>query len=168
MSRTIPLLAATAVVLLAIRPTAAITIDTVTVGNPGNANNSLNGLGAVGYSFSMGKFEVTQGQYAAFLNAVAASDPYGLYNSFMTSHVADRGISRSGASRNYHYFAINPNHPIADVTWGDAARFANWMANGQPTGLEDATTTERGSYTLDGAITDAALQLVQRNPARPG
>ena len=28
------------------------------------------------------------------------------------------------------------------VSWGDAARFCNWMHNGQKTGVEDSTTTE--------------------------
>jgi len=28
--------------------------------------------------------------------------------------------------------------------WGDAARFANWLTNGQPTGAEGIGTTETG------------------------
>ncbi len=39
--------------------------------------------------------------------------------------------------------------------WGDAARFANWLENGQPTGPEGTGTTETGSYTLNGAMTTA-------------
>ena len=30
----------------------------------------------------------------------------------------------------------SPNHPITYVSWGDAARFANWLHNGQPNGIE--------------------------------
>jgi hypothetical protein len=48
------------------------------------------------------------------------------------------------------------------VNWGDAARFANWH-NGQPTGEENANTTERGAYTLDGATTQSKLITVTRN-----
>jgi formylglycine-generating enzyme required for sulfatase activity len=57
----------------------------------------------------------------------------------------------------------SPNHPIVYITWGDAARFANWLNNDQPTGTEGPATTETGTYTLNGAITDAALNAVTRN-----
>jgi hypothetical protein len=49
------------------------------------------------------------------------------------------------------------------VSWGDAARFANWLTNGQPVGAEGNGTTETGSYTLNGATSIAALQAVTRN-----
>ena len=39
----------------------AITIETVPVGNPGNA-----GVGSVGYNFRIGKYEVTNAQYTEF------------------------------------------------------------------------------------------------------
>jgi hypothetical protein len=56
----------------------------------------------------------------------------------------------------------SPNHPITNVNWGDAARFANRLQNGQPTGAQDATTTEAGVYLLNGAVTHAALLAVSR------
>ena len=47
--------------------------------------------------------------------------------------------------------------PVFDVTWGDAARFCNWLQNGQPTsGTEGTGTTETGAYTFNGATTNAA------------
>jgi formylglycine-generating enzyme required for sulfatase activity len=42
-------------------------------------------------------------------------------------------------------------------------RFANWLHNGQPTGAEDATTTEDGAYTLNGATSRDALVAITRN-----
>jgi hypothetical protein len=50
----------------------AIAIDTVPIGNPGNANDSFTGnnYGGVAYNYSIGKYDVTVGQYTAFLNAV--------------------------------------------------------------------------------------------------
>jgi len=57
---------------------AAITIETVSVGNAGNAADTST-YGAVAYSYDIGKYEVTNTQYAAFLNAKAETDPNGLY-----------------------------------------------------------------------------------------
>jgi len=69
---------------------AEINIDFVTVGNAGNAGE-LSGEGAGGYGldaivggvdyvYQIGKYEVTNAQYTAFLNAVAKTDTYGLYS----------------------------------------------------------------------------------------
>ena len=61
---------------------AALAIETVVVGNPGNPGDPIEfqgTFGAVAYTYAIGKYEVTAGQYAAFLNAVAAIDPYALY-----------------------------------------------------------------------------------------
>ena len=142
----------------------AVTISTVPVGDPGNAADSTTGFGAVNYVYQIGKYDVTASQYAAFLNAVAATDTYDLYNSFMASDFPTVGISRSGSSGSYSYSVIgNGNVPIFDVTWGSSARFANWLHNGQPTGPEGPGTTETGAYTLNGATSTAALMAVTRN-----
>ena len=69
----------------------AVTIDMVTVGNPGNAPNVLvdkNGvptksIGAVDHVYQIAKYEVTAGQYTEFLNAVAKDDPHLLYSTSM-------------------------------------------------------------------------------------
>jgi formylglycine-generating enzyme required for sulfatase activity len=53
--------------------------------------------------------------------------------------------------------------PVRFVSWGDAVRFANWLHNGQPTGPQNANTTEDGAYTLNGAVTHTALSAVTRN-----
>ena len=38
--------------------------------------------------------------------------------------------------------------PVNFVSWADAARFANWLHNGQPSGDQTSNTTETGSYDL--------------------
>jgi formylglycine-generating enzyme required for sulfatase activity len=132
----------------------AVTIDLVPVGNPGNAADDT-GYGAVGYNYQIGKYEVTAGQYAEFLNAVAKTDQYGLYNPDMDSNPVGCQITRHGISGNYTYdFSGRPsgtesdwaNRPVNYVSWACAARFANWMTNGQPVGLQNTSTTEDGSY----------------------
>lgn len=142
----------------------AVMIEMVTVGNPGNAPAPVAGSpGQVNYVFQIGKYEITAGQYTAFLNAVASTDTYGLYNSSMTA-TAGCHIERDGTPGAYSYnvAADWANRPVNFVSWGDAARFANWMSNGQPHGNQDLNTTEDGSYYLNGATTDASLQSVTR------
>jgi hypothetical protein len=61
---------------------APITIATVPVGNPVNANDGT-GYGKVDYDYRIGTYEVTNTEYTAFLNAVDAggSNPNGIYTS---------------------------------------------------------------------------------------
>jgi formylglycine-generating enzyme len=154
------------------------TVPIVPIGgmaNPADVHGAL--YGAVGYEYRMGKYEVTAGQYCAFLNAVArniTTDTYGLYNASGLSNVAGCKIRRSGSAGNYSYLvdangdgiedADRINRPVNFVKFSAAMRFANWMANGQPTtlGMPDLTTTEDGSYYLNGANTVAALQSIVR------
>ena len=151
-----------------------ISVAMVTVGDPGNlADPTMTGLGgstffagAVNYVYQIGKYDVTASQYATFLNAVAATDTYGLYNSNMATGSAAAGIIQSGAAGSYVY-SVTPGHenfPVNYVSWGDSARFANWLQNGQPTEAEGTGTTETGAYTLNGAISTTALMAVTRNP----
>ena len=131
---------------------ANVTIDLVTVGNPGNAGEqsrlALYGdaayYGGVDYTYQIGKYEVTTGEYCEFLNAVAAYDTYGLWG--------DSKIVRSGSLGSYSYSVPRDwkDRPVY-TTWLSAARFANWLHNGQPTGAQDNSTTEDGAYFLDGA-----------------
>ena len=63
-------------------PAGQTSLQFVTVGDPGNAADTATGCyGSVGYTYQMGKYDVTVGQYCQFLNAVAKTDTYGLYNS---------------------------------------------------------------------------------------
>ena len=80
----------------------AMTIDTVPVGDLGNPNDST-GYGAVSLGYNIGTYEVTLLQYAAFLNAVAATDTFNLYNTNMGTDVAIAGIDRSGSPGSYSY-----------------------------------------------------------------
>jgi hypothetical protein len=50
-----------------------------TVGNPGNAADTT-GYGRVDYAYGIGKTHITIDQYCEFLNAVAKTDTYGLYD----------------------------------------------------------------------------------------
>jgi formylglycine-generating enzyme required for sulfatase activity len=165
---------------------ATINIETVPVGNLGNAGElsgkGANGYGAdricgaVGYEYRMGKYEVTAGQYTAFLNKVAATDTYGLYDTNMWYDIIVTGLFPSNGCKiqrndangdglwEYSVASDYANRPVNYINWGDSARFANWLHNGQPTGAQNASTTEDGSYTLNGATSDKALLAVTRKP----
>jgi hypothetical protein len=60
------------------------------------------------------------------------------------------GITRSGSPGSYSYGTVagRKNLPVILVGFNDTVRFANWLHNGQPTGEQDATTTEDGAYTF--------------------
>jgi formylglycine-generating enzyme required for sulfatase activity len=75
-------------------------------------------------------------------------------------------IVRTGSPGSYSYSVAGdwPERPVNYVSWGDAARFCNWLHNGQPARAQDPSTTEDGSYCLNGAMTDAELLAVVREP----
>lgn len=124
------------------------------------------GLGDVDYVFEIGAFEVTNAEYAAFLNAVASQgDPNSLFDSMMTYGI-DGGISRFrvGLQPSTFRYLAKPHmadKPVNYVTWFDAARFVNWLENGQPRGPQGPGTTETGSYDLTGG--DGTYVSVQRS-----
>ena len=155
-------------------PTGQTSLDFVVVGDPGNAadtrvmSDGTTGYGSVGYTYQMGKYDVTTAQYCQFLDAVAKTDTHGLYSPYMATSFPDAwgvnvGIARSGSAGSYSYLPMgNGNVPVFEVSWGDAARFCNWLQNGQPT-AQGSATTETGAYTLNGATLPGDLMAVTRN-----
>lgn len=144
-------------------PEPPLNLEMVPVGNAGNAADT-NGFGAVGYDYTIGKYDVTAGQYTTFLNAVASSgDPNGLYSTTMSTGYAACGITQTpDGLGGYSYSTANPNVPVNHVSFWNAARFVNWLQNGQPVGPQGPTTTEGGTYTItpDGI----AANTIVRNP----
>jgi hypothetical protein len=87
-------------VLLFALPAHAVDIDWVLVGNAGNAadtdtNCLAANCGSVSYDYLISKYEITNAQYAEFLNAKAASDPLNLYEMQMGSDAIFGGIEWS-------------------------------------------------------------------------
>jgi formylglycine-generating enzyme len=129
----------------------AVTIDLVTVDNPGNASDTeimtdgTTGYGSVNYEYAIGKYEVTYSQWCEFLMAKArVGDPHGLYNTDMS--ISAGGILRSGSGTVEHPWSYTiksgwSNRPVACVSFWDAARFCNWLHNHQGNG-----DTESGAY----------------------
>jgi autotransporter-associated beta strand protein len=143
--------------------TAQVTFDWATVGNPGNAPDTLvmnkgsaadytTGYGAVGYTYQISKYDVTNAQYVQFLNA---ADPSGsnttkLYDARMTTN--SNGLAYTGgidfnvaatSGSKYSVKAGQENLPATWIRWDAGARMVNWLANGQGSG-----STERGVYDM--------------------
>jgi len=149
----------------------------VEVGDLANPNDTpdSNGMsfGEVDYWYKISKYETTYAQYAAFLNAVAKSDPYGLFNPGMQQDLLLNGINRTGVDGYYSYTVAGPtspnattglnqnpegsaNKPVNYINYLDAIRFANWMHNGEQ---NDPTTTESGAYLITTAALVGATRL---------
>jgi len=138
--------------------TQPVEIEWVPVGHPGNPADA-NGFGSVAYEYLIGRHEITIEQYCAFLNQVAARDPYGLYSDSMLTDASVLAIVRLGTDGKYTYKVLDeapaghinagvklkPHRPIVCVSWASAARFCNWLHNGQGNG-----STETGAYALNG------------------
>ena len=83
------------------------TMDFVTIGNPGNAADTWgnpNAAGSVGYTYDIGKFEVSEDMITKY-NAI-----FGSSNSLVITKDT-RGT----------------NKPATSITWNEAARFVNWL-----------------------------------------
>jgi len=139
--------------------TYAVMIDFADIGNAGNAPDTHGaGYGAVSYNYAISKTEVTNAQYVEFLNSIAATDSYDLYDTNMGNSVPG-GIARTGSPGSYTYavkadaVGMGPggadytyaDKPVVYVSWYDSVRFTNWLHNGQGTG-----DTETGAYSLLG------------------
>ena len=161
------LAAALLVAVSASRPLpAAVTFDWATVGNPGNAADTLvmnkgpaadftTGYGSVGYTYQISKYDVTNSQYVQFLNAVdpAGSNTLRVFNTKMADAAAnpaglaytggiDRNLTAANGAR-YSVKAGQENTPAIWINWASGARFVNWLSNGQ-----GAAGTESGVYDM--------------------
>lgn len=181
--RSLPVLLLLSLALIASAARGAKT-EWVTVGDPGNRADDVwppnvtyiapaaqVALGQVDYVYRMGKYEITNSQYAEFLNAVAhAGDPYDLYDDAMnpdnvlTDFYPVGGIIQQGGPGDYQYQLVagREQWPVTNVSFWSAIRFANWVHNGQPQGPEGNTTTEDGAYTI--TLRGTEDNTIVRNP----
>ena len=101
-------------------------ISFTTIGNPGNAADT-NGYGAVSYSYRMGTYDISANQLHAATANGAQGLPVGYWNS---------------------------NQAVANVTWYQAAAYANWL---------DTSTTNQAAYNLSYTNGNYALSLWPSN-----
>ena len=88
-------------------------MELVSIGNPGNANDAAgapNPAGSVGYSYDIGKFEVSQDMITKY------NVNFGTPNSQV---IPFADLSAFGGN--------GPDKPASGVSWNQAARFVNWL-----------------------------------------
>ena len=149
----------------------AFTMDFVRIGDSGNTSHNDNERalwnGSVNYDYSIGKYEVTAKQYAAFLNSklsLAQANYYdpkleSLYKSSMSTSTWTRSIYQTSRVATpeevflYPYYkhayptdfrVFTDNRPVASVDFISAARFCNWLHNG----ANPEADTENGAYAI--------------------
>ncbi len=113
----------------------AFNIDFVTIGNPNNAADTTgdpNPVGAVAYTYTIGKYEVSRDM---ILKATSAGG-LGITLQDMTS-----------------YGGNGANRPATGVSWNEAARFVNWLntSKGYQAAYNFTTSGANDDITLWGA-----------------
>ncbi len=137
----------------------SVEFDWAVIGNPGNAPDPLNitqvapMIGRVDYVYRIATTEVTNAQYAAFLNAVDPNgvNPNAIYHNFMGQFVVG-GITLTPGAPAGDKYRLKPSmsdKPINYVNFRSAMRFINWLHNGQGAG-----GTESGAYTVGDGSTE--------------
>ncbi|MEM9017271.1 MAG: SUMF1/EgtB/PvdO family nonheme iron enzyme, partial [Verrucomicrobiota bacterium] len=150
-----------------VRLVAGLELELLQVGDANNPADASTGFGAVSNSYWMGEVEITNRQYAAFLNAVAGTDPNALFDSQMQSSPIG-GIDRFGTAGNYTYAPKTDmaEKPVNFVSFWSVCRYCNWLHNGLPNGEQTAATTEDGAYDLTDAGNLVANSVVREADAK--
>ncbi|UCC32506.1 MAG: hypothetical protein JSU86_09525 [Phycisphaerales bacterium] len=118
---------------------AEVVIERVVVGDPGNtpddevmSTDGTTGYGGVAYTYNIGKYEVTNAEYAESLNAKpTVGDPNGLYNTNMGGGWYDIGaISRTGSGTVGEPWVYEPRECN-----GESRSSPEWVYPGLPDGV---------------------------------
>ncbi|MBN1688567.1 MAG: SUMF1/EgtB/PvdO family nonheme iron enzyme [Candidatus Omnitrophica bacterium] len=120
-------------------------MEFVLVCHAGNSKDPIWRWGHVPYDFEIGKYPVTNQDYAEFLNAVARKgDPFCLYHGCLSSGLFG-GIDAANreGQRCFTAKAGWEQRPVVYINWYDLARLANWYHYGRPDrGVSELGTTE--------------------------
>jgi hypothetical protein len=98
-------------------------------------------------AFYMMKYELTQGQYTDFLNAISVSATYQRANFGGRDYRNSRGGIRL---ENGKYIAESPNRPANFISWDDACAFADWAGLRPFTELEYEKACRGNSPPISG------------------
>ena len=143
--------------------TDTVEIDWVVIGSPGNAPDDT-GFGTVDYEYHISRTELTQRQWAVFLNAVdpAGRDVFRLGGHCLESSMCE-GVRKNQTNPDGSKYSVDCCHAELPVhaSWYSSLRFCNWLHNGQGNG-----DTETGAYDIpvDAPPFGDNLSFIPRNP----
>lgn len=121
-------------------------------------------FGSVAYDYLIQKFPVTVEEYCEFLNSIATNDKYRVLGMGL---INGRDPVIEVVNSFFRPLKAKSMKPISHVNWYDAARFVNWLSNGKPKGEQSKTTTEDGTYTLNGVMNPINNTKIVRNKINP-
>ncbi len=110
----------------------------VEVGNEGNSAYSETGFGSVGYKYSIGKYEVSNAQYAKFMSAVGSNTVnvngtnVKLFGGFDASSSYSKFslIEQNAAGNAFTAASGKENYAANFISAFGAAMYCNWLTNG--------------------------------------
>ncbi len=130
-------------------------IEFVTIGDPGNPGYSgpnppgytnVQGRGAVGYEYRIGKYEVTTAQWMEFVNNYTVLGGQWTFFADPVFWGAVYDPSYIGPGVKYMLDPGLPNAamvPVHGISWREAAMFTNWLHNDKASGI---WAIENGAY----------------------
>lgn len=134
---------------------------TFSLSNPLNIKNMVlvdqeenspdtNSYGAVNKKYYIGKYPVTNSEYASYLNIVARYDDKGFFYT-PAKNASDLGMSigiNRSLNKPYAYTcsANMADKPVVCITWIQAARYCNWLHNSHNN--TTSLNTNNGAYDL--------------------
>ena len=89
----------------------------------------------IAYSFAVGKFEVTRGEYAQFVEDTAHDDSGGCNRATASGIELIENLSWRDPS-----YLVTDNHPVTCVSWNEAKAYARWLS--EQTGEDYRLLTE--------------------------